>query len=236
MIRTLIVEDEAEEARHLQDLLGRYGRAHGEEFTVTWYSSALEMLSDHGHYDLCMLDIEMPGINGMEAATLLRTYDEEIPIIFVTNLAKYAVKGYEVGAMGFIVKPATYGNLQLALDRALRTVRHNVGRTLTVPTEDGVRVVPLRQLVYIEVTKHRLTYHIEGEGPLEARGSLAQVEEELGDAPVVRVSKSYLANMDHIALVRSSEVQMSNGDTLPISRTHKKDVVDKVTDYLGGRR
>lgn len=236
MIRTLIVEDEAEEARHLQDLLGRYGRAHGEEFTVTWYSSALEMLSDHGHYDLCMLDIEMPGINGMEAATLLRTYDEETPIIFVTNLAKYAVKGYEVGATGFIVKPATYGNLQLALDRALRTVRHNAGRALTIPTEDGVRVVPLRQLVYIEVTKHRLTYHIEGERPLEARGSLAQVEEELEGAPVVRVSKSFLANMDHIALVRSSEVQMSNGDALPISRTHKKAVVDKVTDYLGGRR
>ncbi len=236
MIRTLIVEDEAEEARHLQDLLARYGQAHGEEFAVTWHASALEMLSDRGHYDLCMLDIEMPGINGMEAATLLRTYDEEIPIIFVTNLAKYAVKGYEVGATGFIVKPATYGNLQLALDRALRTVRHNVGRTLTVPTEDGVRVVPLRQLVYIEVTKHRLTYHIEGEEPLEARGSLAQVEEELDGAPVVRVSKSYLANMDHIALVRSSEVQMSNGDALPISRTHKKTVVDKVTDYLGGRR
>lgn len=63
-----VVEDEAQEARHLTDLLTRYGKQHGVEFKVTWHSSAMEMLSDKGHYDLCLLDIEMPGINGMEAA------------------------------------------------------------------------------------------------------------------------------------------------------------------------
>ena len=172
----------------------------------------------------------------MEAASLLRTYDDQIPIIFVTNLAKYAVKGYEVGATGFIVKPATYGNLTLALDRALRTVGQNSGRTLTVSTEDGIRVIPLRKIVYIEVMKHKLTYHIEGEEPMDARGSLVQIEEELADAPVVRASKSCLVNMDQISMVRSGELVMSNGDVLRISRTHKREVVDKVTDYLGGRR
>ena len=189
MYRTLVVEDEAQEARHLTDLLTRYGKQHGVEFKVTWHSSAMEMLSDKGHYDLCLLDIEMPGINGMEAAGLLRTYDETIPIIFVTNLAKYAVKGYEVGALGFIVKPVSYGSLSLSLDRALRAIGANVGRSVAVPTEDGVRV-----------------------------------------------SKSCLANMDKISLVRNAEVQMTNGDLLRISRTHKKEVADKVTDYLGGRR
>lgn len=196
----------------------------------------MEMLSDRGRYDLCLLDIEMPGIDGMEAAGLLRTYDDQIPIIFVTNLAKYAVKGYEVGATGFIVKPATYGNLTLALDRALRTVGQNAGRTLTVSTEDGMRVIPLRKIVYIEVMKHKLTYRIEGEEPLDARGSLVQIEDELADAPVVRASKSCLVNMDQISMVRSGELVMSNGDVLRISRTHKREVVDKVTDYLGGRR
>ena len=118
----------------------------------------------------------------------------------------------------------------------LRAIGANVGRSVAVPTEDGVRVVPLRSIIYVEVTKHRLTYHIENEEPLEARGSLVQLEEELAEAPVVRVSKSCLANMDKISLVRNAEVQMTNGDLLRISRTHKKEVVDKVTDYLGGRR
>jgi two-component system, LytTR family, response regulator LytT len=236
LYRTLIVEDEPAEAQHLTELLRRYGQAHGHEFVITWHDSAIEMLEDHGHYDLSLLDIQMAGINGMEAAALLRTYDDQIPIIFVTNLAKYAVKGYEVGACGFIVKPATYGNLTLALERALRTVTQNAGRTVTIPTESGLRVVPLRQIAYIEVMKHKLTYHIVGEEPVDARGSLVQLEEDLADAPVVRISKSCLANMDQISMLRSAEMQMANGDCLRISRTHKRNVVDKVTDYLGGRR
>ncbi|WP_321971018.1 LytTR family DNA-binding domain-containing protein [Paratractidigestivibacter sp.] len=236
MYRTLIVEDEADEAQRLTDLLRRYGQAHEVEFKTTWRASAMDMLSDKSRYDLCLLDIQMPGIDGMEAAGLLRTYDDQIPIIFVTNLAKYAVKGYEVGACGFIVKPATYGNLSLALDRALRAVAQNAGRTLTIPTDSGIRVVPLRQITFIEVMKHTLTYHIVGEEPLDTRGSLVKLEEELADAPVVRVSKSCLANMDQIAFLRNSELQMSDGECLRISRTHRRDVIDKVTDYLGGRR
>lgn len=237
MYRVLIVEDEAEEYRRLGDLIRRYGDIHHEQFQLTWHSSAMEALSDKSHYDLVFLDIDLPGINGMEAAGLLRIYNETVPIIFVTNLAKYAVKGYEVGAMGFIVKPATYGGLSMNLDRALRAIAQSAHRTIMVPTEDGVRVVPFSQIIYVEVSGHRLTYHLDGEEePLEARGSLGQLEEDLREAPLVRVAKSCVANMDKIELIRGSELKMSNGDVLRISRSKKREVVETVTDYLGGRR
>ena len=231
-----LVEDEPEAADVLASFIARYAGEKGLDLVVTRFGNAMDFEMTHQHFDLVFMDIQMPGINGMEAAQLMRTYDSETPIIFVTNLAQYAVKGYEVGALGFIVKPVSYGGLSLSLDRALRAIGANAGRSVAVPTEDGVRVVPLRSIIYVEVTKHRLTYHIENEEPLEARGSLVQLEEELAEAPVVRVSKSCLANMDKISLVRNAEVQMANGDLLRISRTHKKEVVDKVTDYLGGRR
>ena len=205
-------------------------------FQITWLKSAMEMLSDKSPYDLVLLDIDLPGISGMEAAQLLRVYDETTPIIFVTNLAKYAVKGYEVGATGFIIKPVNWGNLSMNLDRALRAIRQNVGRTVMVPTDDGMRVVPFSQLVFVEVTGHRLTYHLEDSTALEARGSLGQLEDELSGAPVIRISKSCVANMDKIVLVRAQGMQMSTGVTLPISRTRKREVMDAVTDYLGSRR
>lgn len=236
MIKVLIVEDETDEAQQLIRCLKRYGDARGETFQIVWLKSAVEMLSEKGRYDLVLLDIDLPGINGMEAAQLLRLFNEVIPIIFVTNLAKFAVKGYEVGATGFIVKPVTWGNLVMNLDRALRAIRQNAGRSVMVPTEDGVRVVPLSSLVFAEVTGHRLTYHLEDGEALEARGALAQLEEELAGAPVVRVSKSFLANMDKIALVRGQAVQMSTGDVLRISRTRRREVLDAVTDYLGSHR
>ena len=236
MYRVLIVEDEAEEYRRLGELIRRYGELRHEQFQLTWHASAMDALSDKSRYDLMFLDIDLPGINGMEAAGLLRIYDETVPIIFVTNLAKYAVKGYEVGAMGFIVKPATFGSLSMNLDRALRALAQTAHRTIMVPTEDGMRVVPFSQIVYVEVSGHRLTYHLDGEEPLEARGSLGQLEEDLHEAPLVRVAKSCVANMDKIELIRGSELKMSNGDVLRISRSKKREVVETVTDYLGGRR
>lgn len=236
MIRTLIVEDEAQEAQRLMEFVRRYGKARDEAFQMTWLRSAMEMLSDRGHYDLVLLDIDLPGIDGMEAARLMRVYDETTPIVFVTNLSRFAVNGYEVGASGFIVKPVSWGNLSMSLDRALRVIRQNAGRSVVVPTEDCARVVPLGSLVYVDVTGHRLTYHLDDGSALQARGSLGQLEEELARSPVVRISKSCVVNMDKIQLVRSQSLQMVTGETLPVSRTKKREVMDAVTDYLGGHR
>ena len=235
MYRTLVVEDEAQEARHLTDLLTRYGKQHGVEFKVTWHSSAMEMLSDKGHYDLCLLDIEMPGINGMEAAGLLRTYDETIPIIFVTNLAKYAVKGYEVGAPGFIVKPVTYFNFRMRMDKAMRRIRRNASRSIAIGTRDGMRVVALSDIEYVEVSKHDLSYHLAGEEePLVVYGSLVAFEQEVEGGPFVSISNSCLVNMNRVRAVRGSELVMHGGEVLYFSRSRKRDAVATITSFLGG--
>lgn len=235
MYRTLVLEDEAEEARRIMDLIQRYGAARNETFQVTWHSSAVELLSDKSRYDLMLLDIELPGINGIEAASLLRVYDEVTPIIFVTNLAKYAVRGYEVGATGFIVKPATFGGLKMALDRALRQIRQHAGRSLMVPTEDGSRVIPLAQLVWIEIKGHHMTYHLEDGESLGSYGSLTQVEKELEGAPVMRVSKGCLINMEKVRRIQTSKLVMVTGDELVVARGRRREIVEALTDYLGGR-
>ena len=235
MYRTLVVEDEAQEARHLTDLLTRYGKQHGVEFKVTWHSSAMEMLSDKGHYDLCLLDIEMPGINGMEAAGLLRTYDETIPIIFVTNLAKYAVKGYEVDALDFIVKPVTYFNFRMRMDKAMRRIRRNGSRSIAIGTRDGMRVVALSDIEYVEVSKHDLSYHLVGEEePFVVYGSLVAFEQEVEGGPFVRISNSCLVNMNRIRAVRGGELVMHGGKVLYFSRSRKREAVATITSFLGG--
>ncbi len=236
MYRALIVEDEPEEAARLIDFIRRYGQTHDETFDVVTLRSAMEMLSNKERFDLVFLDINLPGISGMEAAQLMRAYDEETPIIFVTSLAKYAAKGYEVGAVGFIIKPVTWGNFSMALDRALRVIRNNAGRTVVIPTEDGMRVVSLSQVSHVEVRGHQLTYHLTDDEQLEARGALGQLEEDLAGSPVIRVSKSCLVNMDKIARIRSSELKMSTGAEVRVSRTRRKEVLAAITDYLGGFR
>lgn len=232
----LIVEDDSDDARALADAARSCGEARGATFQFTYRTSAQDMFTDKRRYDLCFLDIDMPGINGMEAAQLLRSYDEKLPIIFVTNLAKYAVNGYEVGASGFVLKPVTPGSLSMALGRALREAERNRSRTITVRASDGVHIVPFDSLVYIDSNRHQVIYHLEDREPVDARGTLAQVEEDLGDAPILRISKGCIINMDKVVLVNAGAVRMSTGEQLPISRTRKGEVLDALTDYLGGCR
>ena len=236
MYRTLIVEDEADEARRLSDFVRRYGETRGEVFQLTWLKSAMEMLSDHGHYDLVLLDIDLPGISGMEAAQLMRVYDEVTPIIFVTNLAQFAVKGYEVDALDFMVKPVGYYDFSLRMEKALRKLSANVGRTIPVPTTDGVRVIPLSLLDYVEVRNHSLIFHVSGDEPLCVRGNLSTFEKENAGGPLLRISKSVLVNMERIDWVRGYDLRTLSGDALRISRSYKRVATEEITRYLGGSR
>lgn len=236
MTSLLIVEDEKPAADALLALVRRYEESRGMTFDVDVVGAAFELLDAARTYDICLLDIQLPGISGMEAAELLRLQHRVTSIIFVTDLAQYAVRGYEVDALGFLVKPATFAGLAMNLDRALREVTQGANRTLTVPTGDGFRSVPLSQVTYIEVRNHDLIYHTVGGDALRTRGSLAQVERELADAPMVRVSRYCLANMALITSVLGDEVTVADGAALHITRGHKKEIELALARYLGGRR
>ena len=236
MYRVLVVEDEADEAATIKSHLERFGSARGVDFSVTWLKTAFDLISQSGKYDLVFLDIDLPGINGMEAAQLLRIYDEVTPIIFVTNLAQYAVKGYEVDALDFMVKPVGYYDFSLRMEKALRKLSANVGRTIPVTTTDGVRVVPLARLDYVEVRNHDLIFHVADDEPLRVRGNLSAFERENAGGPLLRISKSVVVNMERIDWVRGYDLRTLSGDMLRISRSNKRAATEAITSYLGGSR
>ena len=183
-----LVEDEPEAADVLASFIARYAGEKGLELTVTRFGNAMDFEMTHQHFDLVFMDIQMPGINGMEAAQLMRTYDSETPIIFVTNLAQYAVKGYEVDALDFIVKPVTYFNFRMRMDKAMRRIRRNASRSIAIGTRDGMRVVALSDIEYVEVSKHDLSYHlVDEEEPLVVYGSLVAFEQQVDGVKCVHV-------------------------------------------------
>ncbi len=236
MTSLLIVEDEKDAADALEALVHRYEQARGVSFDVEVAPAAFELLDTSRTYDICLLDIQLPGINGMEAAELLRSQCRATSIIFVTDLAQYAVRGYEVDALGFLVKPATFAGLSMNLDRAMREVRRGTRRSVSIPTEDGFRAVALADITHIEVRNHSLAYHLTDGSEVRCRGSLATVETELADAPLVKLSRYCMANMALITAVSGDEVAMAGGTQLHISRGRKHDVEVALARYLGGRR
>lgn len=152
MYRILIVEDEDAAAELLKHAVETYGAEQGERFQVVRMASAIgldELVSKD--FDLIFLDIELPGQNGMDAAFDLRAHDTSTPIIFVTNMANYAVHGYAVNALDFIVKPFTYEDFHLRMDRAMQVMLMRMRRTLSVRSRDGMRMFDAGDLVFIDM-------------------------------------------------------------------------------------
>ena len=120
MWKIAIVEDEPKEAKRLEANLLRFAEENGETFELSHFSNAILFLTNYRPlYDLVFMDIEMPGLNGMEAAFRLRETDPVVKLIFVTNMAHYAAKGYEVAAFRFLIKPVSYQSLSLSMKPAL---------------------------------------------------------------------------------------------------------------------
>ena len=235
MYRILIIEDSSEAERVLHGHIDRYASEANIECSVTWKTSAFDLAGgDEAHYNLIFLDIELPGIDGMEAARAMREHDPETPIIFVTNLAQYAVHGYAVDALDFVVKPVTYYDFKLRMEKAIRKIGRTSQRSLRIASDNGFRVVSVADIEYIDITNHDLAVHLSnGEVPT-MRATLSKIEAELEGTTFVRVSNNCLANMTHIKEIKGTDICMAGGDTIYFSRSRKKPALETIARFLGG--
>lgn len=235
MHKALIVEDYPDDAALLAEELARYGRRHGFDFHVETSPLATALASGSRSFDLVFLDIELPGINGMEAAELMRAYDTTTPIIFITSLSQYAVRGYEVGATGFIVKPVTQPKLEMCLDRIVGRLRRTGSDRIVVPAGGGLRVIPIGDLRFVELVRHDLVFHLADGDEVRLRGTIKQVADHISEGgPLLRISSGCIVNMDYVRLIKGSEVEMEGGDVLPLSRGRRREALETFASYMGG--
>lgn len=233
MYRMLIVEDTPAEADLLRGHLQRYASEKNLSFSIETLSSALEFINSRHVADLIFMDIDMPGINGMEAAEVLRTYDAETPLVFVTNLAQYAVRGYSVDAVDFVVKPVEYGDFAMRMDRAMRAVARNAARTLALPTADGMRVISQSDITYVDLVKHDVRYHLVDGTELRERGSLRAAEQRLDSQSFLRISSGCLVNMARVERIGRESVTVVGGAELFYSRSQRKRALETLANYVG---
>lgn len=187
MIHVAIVEDDPEDTKMLRSYLEEFEREADERFSVAEFTDGLAFIGDYrSKYDLVLMDIDMPHLNGLTAAKKLRKVDENAVIIFVTNMAQYAIRGYEVDALDFLVKPVTQPQLSSKLRKALRKIKNAQNKKLFLCTDESVRCISVRDIRYIEVREHLQTYHLGGED-ITVRGQMDKVESELADCHFYRI-------------------------------------------------
>ena len=233
-MRVLIVEDDDREAQALSRHLERYGEASGTAMVVVRHASALEFMEDGSSYDLIFMDIQMPGINGFEAAAFLRQRDEETPLVFVTTLANQAVQGYEYDALAYLVKPVSWESFARCMRRAERAMRRNAGRRVVLRTKGEVRSLAASDIVLVELEGHDLVYHLSSGERVSIRGSIAAAMGELPEDAFVRASSGTIIGLSHVQGVSGDEVRLSTGEKAYLSRSRKRAALDAIANYLGG--
>lgn len=232
MFKIAIVEDQPEAAEKLKGFLERFASENGEVFDITLFGDASDFLEDYRRtYDMVFMDIELPGIDGMEAARRLRAVDRGITLIFVTNMARYAVKGYEVDAADYLVKPIHYGDFERKLKRVVGRHRESADAILVVRQSGCLRLL-LREIRYIEVRGHKLIFHTEKE-EITGSGTLLETEEKLKGKGFLRCNKGYLVNQRHIIAVQGYRLIMTGNDELQISRPRKKTFMSELAESMG---
>lgn len=233
MISVAIIEDNLTESENLRSCLMRYGEESGVEIKVAQFSRGFDFLDGYKPvYDVVFLDIEMPELDGMTVAKKLRAFDGNVFIIFVTKIAKYAIHGYEVGALDYFLKPARYHDIKMRME-FVRGHKKNSEFSLVIPFQGGMRRLSVSEIIYVESEGHAITFHTESGNYVYKGSTLKQFEDDLTAHGFFRCNSCYIVNLHYCTVVTEHMVKVGN-EELQISRARKKEFMQALLKSIGG--
>lgn len=238
MYTIAVVEDNDEDIQNLKSALSKFFEERKETYSLKIFRDGFEFLEKHdGNCDVVLLDVMLTGIDGMSVAKELRAKDDDVCIIFVTNMIQFAVNGYEVDAVGYILKPLDYTIFKLYMGRALRLAYEKKEEPMvSIKTKGRTVRIQIRELLYVESSRHDLLFHAK-DGVLRTYGKLSNIEEILTEHHFYRCNQSYLVNLRYVDTVESGFVLIKE-ERLAISRRRKTEFLQQLNKYWsdgGGR-
>ena len=232
MINIAIVEDEKLYVSQFKEYISRYEKESGNRINVSVFPDGAEIVENYsGDFDIILMDIQMKYMDGMTAAEQIRKLDSEVIIMFITNMTQYAIRGYAVDALDYVLKPVSYFAFSQRLNRAISRMKKRETKIIMVNMKGGMVRINVANIYYIESQGHNLVLHTIL-GDYESAGTMKEVEEKLQGLNFCRGNKGYLINLQHVDGIQDG-CAVVKGEPLLLSRSRKKEFMEALTNYWG---
>lgn len=231
MIELAIVEDEDSYAKQLTEYIEKYQEESGKFFKITRFKDGDEIASGYkSQFDIILMDIEMKLMDGMTAAEEIRKLDQDVVIMFITNMTNYAIRGYQVDALDYVLKPVSYFAFSQKLGRAITKIKKHSTNIISIEMQSGIKKLDIDNIFYIESSGHNLIFYTTTE-TFTIRAKLMDYEKQLSNYNFFRSNKGYLVNLKYVDGVENGGCVI-NGQNLLISRSRKNDFMAALTNYM----
>ena len=233
MLRVAVVEHDPASAEKMSEYIRQYARSNAMEIFFQLFERGDQFLWKYdNNYDLIFMGMDLPGIDGMETAKRLRKRDADVVLIFVTELARQAIRGYEVDALDFLMKPLNYYAFSLKMDKGIRRLQQRSTDVIMLKTTTGIHRLEVRQIYYLETSNRLLLYHTSS-GTYSVRSTMQSAQQELEKYHFEKCNQCYLVNLQHVTDVQDDTVTVA-GEVLEMSRRSKKSFLSALVAYIGG--
>ncbi|WP_156759442.1 LytR/AlgR family response regulator transcription factor [Microbacterium karelineae] len=230
-----IVEDDDRDRERLRTMLRQYETDSGVTIRLTEFEDGAAIIEGYQPlFDVIFLDIQMGGIDGMRAAEAIREVDASVILIFVTKTAQYAVGGYAVQALSYLLKPVSMFAVAGELDRSIAQLGRAEQTSILVGPRSSPRRVDVNDIVSIESRRHQIRLHTVDE-LLTFNATLQEFDDLLSPRGFSRSHSSFLVNLKHVVSIDGDECVMTTGDRVRISRSRKKLLLEELANHIGAR-
>ena len=236
MIHIAICDDSKQERQILAALFKRYQELHATPLQIHIFQNGFSLLDaiDQGkRFDITILDILMPGENGIEIARNIRASGTDTEIIFLTSSPEYTVDSYEVKAQNYLLKPVTEEKFFASIDSILAELdEKDTASFIIYTTEKQYSRIRVSSLVYGEVTHRTITLHLADQTMISAIMTFTEFLDILKAYPdFTYPHRSYAVNMNYIQYVTKSDIILTDGQKIPLSRNNYMKISEQFLNF-----
>ncbi len=231
MLQVAVVDDDNTYRKEIVVMLSKYEKEYGETFNITEFTDGDELIEGYdSRFDIILLDVEMQFMDGMTAAERIRQVDSEVIIVFITNMPQYAIKGYRVDALDYILKPISYYPFSQTIKRAIGRKSTSDKKYLRFKIKGGEQKIAATEIRYIEVIGHDMYIHTISD-TIQTKGTIREMEETLKDDNFFLCNKGFLVNLALVDRIQGNDILMGD-EYVQVSRAKKKPFMDALNKYM----